>query len=229
MITLRFKKLILKHPRNRVLADLLKRDDEEFIRNAYNVILRREADYQGFNHYLSKLRSGQLNKMEILGRLRYSKEGREKDKIIKGLFMHLLIRSFYRIPMRGDTLKFLKRILLFRKVEKHVQNSEGAARVGFWQHSINLEKLAYEVANKANIEMEKYEFDAGSAIDPIGRIFKKEDRIFRGVYGDYKNVVLNALSAAQTNHWFDVGLIPTWEADFTLPDFPLVLEHECRQ
>ena len=82
------------------------------------------------------------------------------------------------------------------------------------------------MANKANVQMEKCEFDPGSAIDPIGRIFRKEDRIFRGIYGAYKNSELNALSAAQTNHWFDEGLIPTWEADFTLPDFPLVLEHK---
>ena len=138
MIISKFKKLIRKHPRHPALADLLKHDDEEFIRNAYHVILGREADYQGFNHYLSKIRNGEYNKIEILGRLRYSKEGKEKDRIIKGLFLHFLITSFYRIPMKGQALKLLKRIILFPKITKHVQNPEAIADAWFSQHSSNL-------------------------------------------------------------------------------------------
>lgn len=76
------------------------------------------------------------------------------------------------------------------------------------------------------IPIEECEFDPGSAVDPVGRVFRYKGRIFRGIYRTNKDVALSVLSAAQTNHWFNEGLIPTWEADFFLPDFPLVLEHK---
>jgi SAM-dependent methyltransferase len=76
------------------------------------------------------------------------------------------------------------------------------------------------------IPIEECEFDPGSAVDPAGRIFRSKGRIFRGIYGPHENVALSVLSAAQMNHWFDAGLIPTWKAGFSLPDFPLVLEHK---
>jgi SAM-dependent methyltransferase len=78
----------------------------------------------------------------------------------------------------------------------------------------------------AGIHLEECEFDPGSAVDPVGRIFKYKGRIFRGIYAPYAEVAIRVLSEAQANRWFDEGLISTWKADFMLPDFPLILEHK---
>ena len=73
------------------VEDLLRYDDEEFIEHAYLSILRRSPDAGGFNLYSSGLRTNKLNKIRILGALRYSKEGRENKIRIKGLLFRYLL------------------------------------------------------------------------------------------------------------------------------------------
>jgi SAM-dependent methyltransferase len=85
-IALKFKTRIPKYQQQQItVADLLKYDDETFIKNAYKAILKREPDSVGYNHFLSLLRTGSLSKTEILGRLRYSPEGTQTRVEIKGL------------------------------------------------------------------------------------------------------------------------------------------------
>jgi O-antigen chain-terminating methyltransferase len=67
------------------ITDLLIYEDEAFIKNAYKTILKREADSVGYNYYLSMLRTGSLSKTKILGKLRYSPEGKQLKTKIKGL------------------------------------------------------------------------------------------------------------------------------------------------
>jgi hypothetical protein len=76
------------------------------------------------------------------------------------------------------------------------------------------------------IRFEECEFDPSSAIDPVGRVFKYNGRIFRGIYAPHTDLAIQVLSEAQANRWFDQGLIPTWKTDFLLPDFPFILEHK---
>jgi len=96
-VALKFKTYIPKYqPQGLSIDDLLMFDDEDFIRNAYRTILRREPDGVGFNHYLSKLRSGSLSKSAILGRLRYSSEGNRLGVKIKGLSVGHLLGSFFQ-------------------------------------------------------------------------------------------------------------------------------------
>src|SRR6516162_4477851 len=58
--------------------DLVKYHDRRFLQNAYRAILKRGPDATGFNGFIESLRSGRLNKIDILARLRYSQEGRAK-------------------------------------------------------------------------------------------------------------------------------------------------------
>ncbi len=98
-IALKFKTHIPKYQQQRLtVTDLLKYNDEEFIKNAYKTILDREPDTDGFNNFLSFLRTGALSKTEILGRLRYSPEGRQTRVRIKGL----LIKYFTSTILRND-------------------------------------------------------------------------------------------------------------------------------
>ena len=70
------------------------------------------------------------------------------------------------------------------------------------------------------------EFEPGSVVDPVGRVFKHQGRMYRGIYAPYVDTVLQVLSLAEANQWFDQGLIPTWRADFNLSGYPLVIEHK---
>jgi hypothetical protein len=95
-IAYRFKKYIPKYEtKGFPIAELLKFDDDIFIKNAYKVILHRDPDSTGMHHYLSKLRSNALSKAEILARLRYSAEGKRVRTKIEGLSIWIFIRSIF--------------------------------------------------------------------------------------------------------------------------------------
>lgn len=84
--------------------DLLKFTDEQFVENAYRAILKRSADTVGRDGFLAGLRSGTLNKVDVLAKLRYSKEGREQAVKISGLLVPAALRALYRIPIAGYLL-----------------------------------------------------------------------------------------------------------------------------
>jgi O-antigen chain-terminating methyltransferase len=83
------------------VQDLLQYHDRNFIQNAYRAILKRGPDATGFKDFIEALRSGRLNKIDILARLRYSSEGRAKKVQIKGLLFPAVIRQGYRVPVLG--------------------------------------------------------------------------------------------------------------------------------
>ncbi len=79
-----------------------------------------------------------------------------------------------------------------------------------------------------NMELSRAEceFEPGSAVDPVGRIFRYQGRILRGIFPPYVDSTLQVLSLAEKNRWFELGLIHTWRTNYTMPEFPLILEHK---
>jgi predicted SAM-dependent methyltransferase len=67
------------------IDELLQPADREFVANAYRRILGREPDQAGLDNFLSQLRSGALEKIEVLGTLRFSAEGRAVGTRVDGL------------------------------------------------------------------------------------------------------------------------------------------------
>ncbi|MBL8254208.1 MAG: methyltransferase domain-containing protein [Candidatus Competibacter sp.] len=98
--------------RRYTLGELLRFHDDAFVANAYQAILLRPADPGGLEHYLDLLRRGE-SKVGILGRLRYSPEGRQHGVKIKGLGRGFLLWRFYHLPLIGglfQTLAILARL-----------------------------------------------------------------------------------------------------------------------
>ena len=106
---------------------LLQFHGQEFINRAYISILHREPDFQGKAIYLDKLQNGQLTKIEILGRLRYSKEGRLKKVHIKNLLFPFLFKIFFKIPVLGWGLRIIAGILNFPVILMNIQRIENTA------------------------------------------------------------------------------------------------------
>lgn len=94
-----------------VLADFLNAHDEAFIRCAYRGILGREPDAHGNQHYLQQLRTGRMTKTDVLGRLRYSPEGRDRAVKIRGLPVSFAVALAGRVPVIGYGLRWLAALL----------------------------------------------------------------------------------------------------------------------
>jgi len=86
--------------------ELLKFHDDKFICNAYLALLGRQADPNGLDIWLHRLRSG-MGKVSILGRIRYSKEGRSQAVKVKGLLVRFLSAQVLSIPLLGYLMKLL--------------------------------------------------------------------------------------------------------------------------
>jgi SAM-dependent methyltransferase len=104
------------------LAEFLTFQDEDFVHNAYRGILRREPDAGGFAAYLELLREGGLAKVEVLGRMRFSAEGRAAGVRIRGLPFAFALRSACRVPVLGRMLGIVQYLYrLPNIVSKHEQ------------------------------------------------------------------------------------------------------------
>lgn len=86
------------------LDELLALRDRAFVRSAYLTVLGREADPDGEAHHLYWLRRGVL-KMQILGQLRRSREGRAYDPVIAGLDRAIRRHRRHRIALIGAILR----------------------------------------------------------------------------------------------------------------------------
>lgn len=106
------------------LADFLSFHDGLFIRNAYRGILGREPDAHGYAHYLTKLRNGDFNKIEILGRLRYSTEGRYLAKPVRGLFIPFVFTIICKIPVAGYAVRLGAGILQLPRIINNIYRYE---------------------------------------------------------------------------------------------------------
>lgn len=87
------------------MDDLLKYQGQEFVRNAYRAILKREPDEAGYLQHLKMLLGGRFDQVDVLASLRYSAEGREKGVHVEGLALPATARRLYRVPVLGYLLE----------------------------------------------------------------------------------------------------------------------------
>jgi SAM-dependent methyltransferase len=112
--------------------DLICYHDQTFVDIAIRTVLCRPPDKDGNQHYLEMLRNG-CAKVDILGRLRYSKEGRAAGIKISGLVLPFLLYQVCRIPVFGRFVQILSAI---------------------W-HSPHLERNQRKLENDTNLLMEQ--------------------------------------------------------------------------
>lgn len=104
--------------------DFLKFHDQDFVINAYRGILQREPDQDSLKYYLKQLRSGSQSKAEILGRLRFSPEGRSKNVSISGLFVPFAIAIVYKLPVLGYLINILASIIRLPTIIRNICSFE---------------------------------------------------------------------------------------------------------
>ncbi len=97
------------------LANLLKHEDKAFIISAYKAILNRSPDSAGLQHHLQLLQKGHVTKIEIIGNLRFSREGREEGVKIEGILLPFLRDKSYKVPFLGRLFKYVYLMLTFPK------------------------------------------------------------------------------------------------------------------
>jgi SAM-dependent methyltransferase len=127
--TLQLQPEFVPNPDDRYhINDLLQYHDHAFVWNAYRAILKREPDEPGLKQYLKTLRSGRINKIDVLASLRFSVEGENNNVYVEGLERRPLIRRLYRVRVFGYLLETLVGIVrLPRMIHSQRQFQEHVA------------------------------------------------------------------------------------------------------
>ena len=110
-----------------VLNDFLRFNDADFIEVAYEKLLRRPADPEGSQGYLSALRSGALGKVEILGLIRFSGEGRRQSVHVDGLLLPYKLHRWRHVPVIGWFLGLGMAVWRLPRLAWRLQGMEAAA------------------------------------------------------------------------------------------------------
>ena len=105
-------------------AELLQYHDETFVGHAYRVLLGREPDPPGVAGYLTALRSGQINRLDVLARLRFSPEGMRRGVALTGARAPAVLRRAYRVPLFGPALRWAVSLARLPRLVRHVNQIE---------------------------------------------------------------------------------------------------------
>jgi SAM-dependent methyltransferase len=87
------------------INDLLRYHDRVFVQAAYRAVLKRSPDETESLRELKRLRSGYINKVDLLADLRFSPEGRAKGVYLDGLIFPALIRRLGQLPLIGYPIR----------------------------------------------------------------------------------------------------------------------------
>jgi SAM-dependent methyltransferase len=141
------------------VRDLLIYHDEDFMRNAYKMLLLRESDPDGMNTYLPKLRSGVLSKVDILGRLRYSKEGRIKRVRVRWLLPQVMISWTFSVPVIGYVLLYIEAVIMLPAIVKDMRNHQLITSARFTQYEKMLNANTERIEKTLNLKVDTQTVD----------------------------------------------------------------------
>lgn len=109
-----------------VLGELLAASDVTFVELAYRALLRRDPDPAGYDHYVSSLRSGRMSKVELLGALRWSPEGRARSVHVDGLLVPCILQRWKKIPVLGPIIAWLHGVLRLGSLAERQSQADAA-------------------------------------------------------------------------------------------------------
>lgn len=85
--------------------DLLGYHDRAFVHAVYRAVLKRSPSETELLRDLKRLRSGDINKIDLLATLRFTPEGRAKGVEVEGLVFPALIRRLGQLPLLGYVIR----------------------------------------------------------------------------------------------------------------------------
>lgn len=104
--------------------DLLGFHGEDFVRNAYRVLLDREPDEAGVAHHMDQLASGRFNKIDVLSSLHSSPEGSKTQVKLSGLSLPVTVRRLGRLPVIGYVVRLFVSIARLPLLIQHQNRYE---------------------------------------------------------------------------------------------------------
>jgi len=142
-----------------VLADFLRFDDADFVDVVYRGLLRRDPDQTGRQGYLDALRSGVISKVEILGLIRFSGEGRRQAVRVDGLLLPYKLHRLRHVRVIGWFLGMGMALARLPRLAFRLQGMEASAA----RETHELGRLVDRIES----DVEKHFANVGGAINAL--------------------------------------------------------------
>ena len=136
------------------INDFLQFHDRDFVVNAYHGILNREPDTKSLCYYLNRLRDGSQSKVEIIGRLRFSPEGRAKRVRVAGLVIPLAAAMLYKTPLVGGFVCMVTGVLRLPLLIKNFSRFEANTMT----HAAQYQAALNELSEKTEVALKQLGF-----------------------------------------------------------------------
>lgn len=131
-------------------VDFLRYHDEAFLRCVYRAILRRPPDGAGLTSFLEAIRCGSKSRIEVLGRIRYSPEGRAVGTPVRGLALRFAVASIRRVPIIGGILASIETLARFPRLAAAHEQFEAAYFRRDWEIRRQLDVNAAAIEQQMN-------------------------------------------------------------------------------
>jgi len=137
------------------LGDLFHYYDEAFIHAAYRALLKRAPDESGLTHFLGSLRKGAA-KIEILGDIRRSPEGKSVGVALPGLAASYFFMKSFRWPVLGRAIRFMAAPWILRNIDierRALANQLGALWVQVRQGAQQISSLSKDALRELETDL----------------------------------------------------------------------------
>jgi hypothetical protein len=185
------------------IAELARHAGPAFVDNAYHTILGREPDADGFARQMAALGAG-TGKIEIIGDLRYSEEGRRNGVPIAGLRLRYLLAKLGRLPVLGAIVQWIMAALALPHLLRHQRATEASLAVRFGETARALQAAEQRLAEAEQRDAE-LRSDLSAAVEELSdRLTRAEiaaHQLRQYVEGLNANVAELRQLTLTMNHW----------------------------
>jgi hypothetical protein len=181
------------------IAELASLAGPTFVDQAFRRILKREPDPVGFEQQMAALGAG-ASKIEVLGDLRFSAEGRRAGIAIPGLAPRYFVGKLGRVPILGALVRWLIALASLPHILRYQRATEASLAVQFGEIRAALhageqrDAEQREMLNAASISIGQLSDSIGELSERLGRV----ETYARGL--DAAVTELRGLTLAM-NHW----------------------------
>ena len=135
--------------------------DAELVANAYRAVLGRETDPEGFAAFCGQLRAGKRTPTEIVGRIRYSAEGRARAVRVRGLALQLALDAVCHVPLLGHVVRLARSLWRLPELERR----ESASRMAALRQDSETVRQINAVLSQLEKQLQRFGESAARAAD----------------------------------------------------------------
>ena len=159
------------------LEELLALHDRTFVTLAYQAMLKRDPDPEGFDYYLQMLRSGRMRKVRILASFRDSDEGKKQNVKVQGLGWAVFKLKLTRVPLLGGVADYLFALFGLGRISADLARKEVELGRLYEEAGLALARLESRLESRLDAKADKKHLEDKVDIQEMDRYLRAVNHV----------------------------------------------------